>query len=171
MDRLRRAVLAFGLLTLFALPAAAAPRAAEPTVADYLPAVQEELARLGIDARCEPATRTCLFSVTLAEGVARPVRVVISPIHALVVISVEELVRLPDVAGPSLGLGRRLLELNRELSVARLEWERATATIRISVSLPTDAAFDRRAFRSHVKGLLATAGRLWPELSRATLAP
>jgi hypothetical protein len=53
---------------------------------------------------------------------------------------------------------------------AKFEWDRASRSIRLSATINTDSNFDRRAFRSQLKGLRALAEQLLPELE-GTSAP
>jgi len=139
---------------------------------DYMPAIRQELARLNVSANCDETTGTCFFtrSVGAAE---RPFDFAIRYCRTTetVYVYIERFLELASPDGPSLELARRLLELNRRMVTAKLEWDRPTNSIRLSVVINTDSNFDRRAFRSQLKGLFANAERLLPELEPLAQAP
>jgi hypothetical protein len=146
--------------------AALAARAEEPRAdADYLPAVREELARLGVDATCDELAGTCFFT-RAPEGGGKALRVGVrcGATTRTVYVFIESFLELEDPEGPAPVLARRLLDLNRQLVAGKFEWEKGSNTVRLSAVLATDSNFDRKAFRSVVLGLLVVAGRLRPEL-------
>jgi len=161
---LSRRVAALALVATVSCPSIALPET-EDDAPDYLPAIRQELARLDIDANCDEATGTCFFTRKLgADGRAFDFGIRYCRTTETVYVYIERFLDLPSAEGPSIELARRLLELNRRMVTAKLEWDRPTNAIRLSVVLNTDSNFDRRAFRSQLKGLFANAERLWPEL-------
>jgi len=159
--------LAIALALLASSPApAAAEETAVPSAPDYLPAIRQELARLDAGAHCDEVSSTCLFSRKIA-GENREFDYAVRHCRATrTVYLVIERFLTPGAGsdGPSVDLARRLLELNRQMVAAKFEWDRSTGAIRLSAVMNTDSNFDRRAFRSLVKGLWSNAERLWPEL-------
>jgi hypothetical protein len=138
---------------------------AAPSPPRYLEAVRQELARLGINASCEPEKGLCAFRKALGGiGVEVDATAACNDETNTVYVVLPRLLALPDREGPSLALGRRLLDLNRRLVTAKLEWDPLSGAIRISTVLSTDSSFDRKAFRSQVRALFAAAERLVPEL-------
>ena len=157
---MRRAVAAAALLA-FALGAPAAPKPPPR----YLDAVRQELARLGFDAACEVDQGVCSFRRRLGGlGVDVDATVACSDTTNTVSVAIPRLLPLAGTDGPPLALARRLLELNRRLVTAKLEWDPLARSIRLTTVLCTDSNFDRKAFRSQVLALLAAAERLLPEL-------
>lgn len=160
---------AIGAIVL--LVAALAPRLSdagpdEPAAADYMPAIRQELARLDVTANCDDATGTCFFTRKLgADGRTFEFGIRYCRTTETVYVYIDRFLELESPDGPSAELARRLLELNRRMVTAKLEWDRPTNSIRLSVVINTDSNFDRRAFRSQLKGLIANAERLWPELA------
>ncbi|MBW2278583.1 MAG: hypothetical protein JRF63_13910, partial [Deltaproteobacteria bacterium] len=134
-----------------------------------MPAIRQELARLDLDANCDETTSTCFFTRKLGTG-GRSFDFGIRYCRTTetVYVYIERFLALPSTDGPTIELARRLLELNRRMVTAKLEWDRPTNSIWLSVVINTDSNFDRRAFRSQLKGLFANAGRLWPELDSLT---
>ncbi len=132
---------------------------------DYLQAMQQELARLSLQANCDTSISTCVFTNTSRDGSSSlDVTVRYSGATQTVYIYIGRFLSLEDSAGPSLELSRKLLELNRQMVTSKLEWDRTTNTIRMSVVLNTDSNFDRKAFRSQIKGLLSNARKILPTL-------
>ena len=141
-------------------------KADDETLPDNLTAIRQELARLGLQASCNSSNATCIFTDEGLEGSrALDVTVRYGSATQTVYIFIDRFLVLEDPAGPSLQLSRRLLELNRSMVTSKLEWDRTTNAIRISVVLNTDSNFDRKAFRSQIKGLLANARKLLPSLT------
>jgi hypothetical protein len=161
---LSRRFAALALVAVVSCPATALPDT-EEDAPEYMPAIRQELARLDIDANCDETTSTCFFTRKLgAQGRSFDFGIRYCGTTETVYVFIERFLVLPSADGPSLALSRRLLELNRRMVTAKLEWDRPTNAIRLSVVINTDSNFDRRAFRSQLKGLLANAERLWPEL-------
>lgn len=164
----RSAALAAAGLFAFTLDAGAAP--GQPP--RYLDAVRQELARLGIDAACEPGAGVCSFERRLGRlAVELDATVACSDATNTVYVAVPRLLALDGSDGPNLALARRLLELNRRLVTAKLEWDPLAGSIRLSTVLSTDSNFDRKAFRSQLNALFAAAERILPELEALAAAP
>lgn len=159
------------LASAVVLVVAIAPLAARAgdDAGDYMPVVRQELARLGLEARCDEKLSACFFEHSLDDG-AKPVEVTVhsSESTSTIYIFIERFLVLEGSVGPSLELARKLLELNRQMVTAKLEWDRTSGTIRISTVLNTDSNFDRKAFRSQLKGLMSNAEALRPILSELT---
>jgi len=148
-----------------AVLAAGTARAADAgSPADYFPVVREELARLDLRAVCDDVTATCSFTRLRRDGAEFEVGVRWGVATGTVYLYIERFLVLDDPDGPSPALARRLLELNRRLVTGKFEWERERNTIRLTAVLNCDSNFDRKAFRSVVRGLWSAAERLWPEL-------
>ena len=132
----------------------------------YLQAIQQELARLDMPAQCDVATNTCRYQ-TNVEIANRPQELTIrySPQTDTVYICFEQFLRMENNVAPPASLAVRLLGLNREMVAAKFEWDEETKAIRLSATLNTDANFDRRAFRSQIKGLLQIAKAVGPTLT------
>jgi hypothetical protein len=153
------------IAVLAALALAASALAADPEPGPgYLPAVREELARLGLGAVCDEVRGACSFAAPRPDGGEFRVGVRLVASQATIYLFIERFLELEDPQGPSLELSRRLLDLNRQLVVGKFEWDRGSNAIRLSAQVPCDSNFDRAAFRSTLTGLLAAAARLWPGL-------
>jgi hypothetical protein len=61
---------------------------------------------------------------------------------------------------------RRLMELNWQMLLGKFEWDPTFGEVRLAMVLNTDSNFDRRAFRSSIRGLIEIADRYWTELDR-----
>lgn len=175
MSRSRRPAMALRALLLAGatlVPVGAVSGPDGGAAPDYMPAIRQELARLNVSASCDEATGTCFFtrSVGAAER-SFDFAIRYCRTTETVYVYIERFLDLASPEGPSLELARRLLELNRRMVTAKLEWDRPTNSIRLSVVINTDSNFDRRAFRSQLKGLFANAERLWPELEPLARSP
>jgi len=138
----------------------------------YLDAVRQELARLGVDAACEPDAGVCSFRRRLTGlGVELDATVACSDKTNTVYVAIPRFLPLDGSEGPPAALARRLLELNRRLVTAKLEWDAMAGSIRLTTVLSTDSNFDRKAFRSQVLALFAAAERILPELEALAAAP
>ena len=119
-----------------------------------------------MDATCDPRAGTCSIEASDEEpGRAFPAIIRVSPETATVYAYIDPLLRLESPSGPGPVLARRLLKLNAEMVACKLEWNEAAATIRLSTVMSTDSNFDRKAFRSQLLGLFATAERVAKILS------
>jgi hypothetical protein len=72
----------------------------------------------------------------------------------------------PGNEAGTLPLLRRLMELNWSLLLGKLEWDPTDGEVRLAMILNTDSNFDRRAFRSAIRGIGQLADRFYNELSR-----
>ncbi|MCK9459240.1 MAG: hypothetical protein M0R80_06340 [Proteobacteria bacterium] len=165
---MRRAVIVAAVVLASAAGANAEPKP-QPR---YLDAVRQELARIGIEATCEAEAGICSFRRRLGGiGIDVDATVACSDRTNTVYVAIPRFLPLAGGDGPSLALARRLLELNRRLVTAKLEWDPLAGSIRISTVVGTDSTFDRKAFRSQVLALFAAAERLLPELEALAAAP
>ena len=159
-----------GPAMVFALVLLATPRIgmADETTQDsnYMPAIRQELTRLDLDARCDEITSLCTFVQPASEKLGEEIKVVVhlSNPTKTIYIYIDKYLLLDGDQGPSLDLSRQLLELNRQMVTAKFEWDSSTNSIRLSTTINTDSNFDRKAFRSQLKGLLAIALKVRPAL-------
>jgi hypothetical protein len=135
----------------------------------YMDALREELARLNLAATCQPAAGTCTLE-TLPATAPGPLRIILDDDTATVYMVFSGFLPLAT-DGPSPALSQRLLELNARLVSARLEYPPREKAVRLSAVLHTDSNFDRRAFRSVLTSLIATAERIRPELAELAKRP
>jgi hypothetical protein len=160
-------------LMLSALPALLRAGGDGVNAEEYLPAIKQELVRLGFTARCDDTARTCYLSLPFDDNKERSFNIVIrySRDTDTVYIYIDRYLAVSREEGPDQALAKRLLALNNEMVTAKFEWDKPGGAIRLSTVINTDSNFDRRAFRSQLKGLLTIAERLWPELSPAAVSP
>ena len=79
---------------------------------------------------------------------------------------VERYLVVPQDGPRSDAMLRRLMELNWQMLLGKFEWDPTFGEVRLAMVLNTDSNFDRRAFRSSVRGLVEIADRYWAELDR-----
>jgi hypothetical protein len=149
----------------FAANVARAQDAAPPR---YAAAIEQELSHMGIAAQCarEPSQRFhCSWRRALASGAGDlALHAVYSDESDTIYLYVERYLVQPSDAAQTPALLRRLMELNWELLVGKLEWSPRSGEVRLSATLSTDSNFDRRAFRSTIRALESVAERYRTEL-------
>lgn len=165
MSRARALALSVVAPLLGAAAVAAAPPSSGEPPARYASALQEELTamRLAPECRSEGRARVhCTFDAPSTAG---------TRMHALysdetdtVYVYLERYASLPPDDPRSAPLLRRMMELNWQLLVGKLEWSARTGEVRLSAVLNTDSNFDRRALRSIVLALDTAASRYRGEL-------
>lgn len=152
-----------------------APSAATDTAAQgqprYLEAMRHELTAMGVrGATCEPtdAERArCTFTARgISTGREFTVHLVYSDRTDTIYVYVERYLVAPADGQTTPALLRRLMELNWTLLLGKLEWDSTDGEVRLAMILNTDSNFDRRAFRSAIRGIGQLADRYWGELDR-----
>lgn len=137
----------------------------------YLPAIQAELAAMGVaDLACEASDAergTCRFHATGTETErVLDVQLAYSDVTDTIYLYVNQFLSAPNEGEHTDPLLRRLMELNWTMLLGKFEWDPTDGEVRLAVVLNTDSNFDRRAFRSGVRALSALADRYYPELHR-----
>jgi hypothetical protein len=122
----------------------------------YAEALSSELAALGLHAECtQPSSTSFACSYPARSSLDRTDLTAHAHyddttdtvyLYVPLLSIAETSARLPAVL-------RRAMELNYELLSAKLEWNPASAELRLSAVLHTDSNFDRRAFRSLLRSL------------------
>lgn len=164
MSSLSRAALA--ALVLCSTSAHAAPDAAASKPAPrYAEALRAELGAMQLAAECaqQPSgSFDCTFPAPSAP--TSRMHAVYSDATDTVYVYVERYAMLPPEGARTATLLRRMMELNWQLLVGKLEWSARTGEVRLSAVLNTDSNFDRRALRSIVLALDEVATRYRGEL-------
>ncbi|MDP3279359.1 MAG: hypothetical protein Q8Q09_29480 [Deltaproteobacteria bacterium] len=175
-----RIPLAFALAACTSLASAPALAQQQPR---YMAQIQAELQAMNLAPQCTsttPAIATCTVRAQppgpdgrTPNPTAR--RFVITVLYSddsdTVYAYIERYAMLRADAANAGQVTRRLLEINWETLVAKLELAPLTGEIRMSTTLSTDSNFDRRAFRSAIRSLVRVADRYAGELSQLTQSP
>ncbi|MCB9597755.1 MAG: YbjN domain-containing protein [Sandaracinaceae bacterium] len=137
----------------------------------YLAAMERELTSMRLrGTRCEaadPQRARCEFSVRgITTGREFNVHVVYSDRTDTIYFYVERYLSLPADGQTTDAVLRRLMELNWTLLLGKFEWSSTDGEVRLAMILNTDSNFDRRAFRSAVRGIGQLADRYYNELDR-----
>ena len=137
----------------------------------YLDAMQRELEAMRLrGARCEAtdAQRArCSFSARgITTGREFPVQLVYSDRTDTIYIYIESYLTVPADGDTTPAVLRRLMELNWMILLGKFEWDASDGEVRLAMVLNTDSNFDRRAFRSAVRGISQLADRYHGELDR-----
>ncbi len=141
----------------------------------YLQAMQDELTAMRVEgAACEAvdAQRArCQFTARgVSTGREFAVHAVYSDRTDTIYLYVDRFLVVPADAPSSGPVLARLMELNWAFLLGKLEWDSTDGEVRLAMVLNTDSNFDRRAFRSAVRGVTALADRYWGELDRLARA-
>jgi hypothetical protein len=172
------------LALLLPLPAAAqegapatedAPARATATVPAgqprYLEAMRSELTAMdvgGAECEADDAQRArCQFTTRgISTGREFTVHAVYSDRTDTIYLFIERFLVVPAAGETTNAVLRRLMELNWEILLGKLEWDSTDGEVRLGMVVNTDSNFDRRAFRSAVRGIGQLADRYYGELDR-----
>lgn len=133
----------------------------------YMDAVQQEISRLGMSASCQETTGAC--TITLApqknepnsSNAIEPISITVDDASKTIRIAIEEFLSTETLIFET---AKRLLELNHKLVVAKFSINPERKSISLSAIVNTDSNFDRKTFRSVLKGFVQTARVLKKEL-------
>ncbi|AKF05802.1 hypothetical protein DB32_002951 [Sandaracinus amylolyticus] len=152
-----------------------APARATETVPEgqprYLAAMRTELEHMGIEGFACNATDAQRATCELTQrGPSSQrefrIRTAYSDRTDTVYVYVERFLVAPQDAPTTDAVMRRLMELNWQMLLGKLEWDPSDGEVRLAMVLNTDSNFDRRAFRSAIRGIVQLADRYWSELDR-----
>lgn len=135
----------------------------------YLEAMRRELVAMNVrSAECEALDAQrgqCHFNVRgISTGRQFDVSVIYSDRTDTIYLYVDRFLIVPPNGPTTPALLGRLMELNWALLLGKFEWNSTDGEVRLAMILNTDSNFDRRAFRSAVRGIGQLADRYWPEL-------
>lgn len=156
-----------GAWLLGAEAASAGPPAAAPAGSPrYAEVLEAELTAMQRQPSCSAEARGrfhCSFAG--AAPASRLMHAVYSDQTDTVYVYLERYAMLPPDGAQTPARLRRMMELNWQLLVGKLEWSARSGEVRLSAVLNTDSNFDRRALRSIVLALEAVAERYRHELA------
>lgn len=148
------------------VPVKASEQKSKDEGANYFPALCQELARLQIQARCDETAAVCTFEHRLSpDGPALKAVVQYSRITDTVYVYLDKILVFSPEETPGRALLLKLLSLNAKMVTSKFEWHEHGRSVRLSTVLSCDSNFDRRAFRSQLKGLLTVAKELYPKIA------
>jgi hypothetical protein len=134
----------------------------------YATAVRQELESMGLQPNCvseQKARYHCTYAGRASANGRKPTaHAVYSDESDTVYFYIERYLDLPAGGPKTQVVLQRLMELNWDLLLGKLEWNPRSGEVRLSAVLSTDSNFDRRAFRSIVHGLDTIAERFDREL-------
>lgn len=141
----------------------------------YLETIRTEITAMGLrDGECEALDEQrgrCTFTVRGASTSREfSVHVMYSDRTDTVYMYVERYLSAPAAAPTTPAVLRRLMELNWSLLLGKFEWDPTDGEVRLAMILNTDSNFDRRAFRSAVRGIGQLADRYHAQLDRLAQA-
>jgi hypothetical protein len=144
---------------------------AAPEQPRYLAAMRTELLGMGVrESTCEADDSQRGHCVINARGVTTNrdfnVHLVYSDRTDTIYLYVDHYLAAPADADTTPAVLRRLMELNWQLLLGKFEWDSTSGEVRLAIILNTDSNFDRRAFRSAVRGIGQLADRYYAELDR-----
>ncbi len=157
------------LLPLALLCLATLPAHAEPAAPRYASVLQAELEALKLAPECtteSPTRQVCRYRARASTTERTlPARAVYSDETDTVYIYIERYLSAPADNPRTPALLRRMMELNWEMLIGKLEWDPRSGEVRLGAVMSTDSNFDRRAFRSLVKTLDTLSARHRPALA------
>lgn len=160
----RVAAFAFGL----AVVAASSSSAQDTALPRYALSIEAELEHMGVTPRCasEPRARHhCVWTLAGRDGEADlAAHAVYSDESDAIYFYLERYLVVPSDHPRAAAVLRRLMEINWDILVGKLEWNPRSGEVRLSATLNTDSNFDRRAFRSILRALDRVAHRYRREL-------
>ena len=164
-------LLALGTLLAPALPAQAQnENEAEATGPRYMAAIDAELDALQIPHSCEAVTPTRTRCAWQHRGRTSQreldIHLVYSDETDTIYFYVSRYLSAPPEATSTVAVLRRLMELNWQLLLGKLEWDPNSGEVRLAMTMNTDSNFDRRAFRSIARQIGPLADRYSGELTR-----
>lgn len=153
------------LLAFLTLSLAPALASAEPR---YLPAIREELTKLGLRATCtaeSPTRGRCHYThASERAGTRFDMWIEYSDDSDTIYHYANRYLSMP-ANGPHVdAVLRRLMNLNWSMLIGKFEWDAEDGEIRLSAIENTDSNFDRRAFRSTVQAHHNLAERYYRDL-------
>lgn len=142
----------------------------------YLAAMRTELEHMGVEGFACQATDAQRASCELVQRGSSShrdfqLRISYSDRTDTVYLYVERYLVAPQDGPRTDAVMRRLMELNWQMLLGKFEWDPTDGEVRLAMILNTDSNFDRRAFRSSVRGLTQLADRYWTELDRVLSPP
>ncbi len=136
----------------------------------YLAAIQAELEAMQIPAACEAESATRARCSYRHQGRTSQrelqIHLVYSDETDTIYFYVDHYLEAPPDAETTPAVLRRLMELNWQMLIGKLEWDPSDGEVRLAMVANTDSNFDRRTFRSIVRTLGPLADRYLPELER-----
>lgn len=137
----------------------------------YLAAMRTELEHMGVEGFACQATDPQRASCDLTQRGSTShrdfrIRIAYSDRTDTVYLYVENYLTVAQDAPTGDAVMRRLMELNWQMLLGKFEWDPTDGEVRLAMVLNTDSNFDRRAFRSAVRGLTSLADRYVGELER-----
>lgn len=148
----------------------------------YLGPIRAELTAMGLTPQCAAVngeTGTCRVRTTVAAAGAMPggaptsnreftLTLEYSDASDTIYVYADHYATLQSTATTAATAFRRMLEMNWEMLVGKLEWSPSTGEIRLGAVMHTDSNFDRRAFRGVVRAVVRLADRYAPEMAQLT---
>lgn len=136
----------------------------------YLQAMRAELEAMQIPAACEAESPTRARCTYQHRGRASQrelqIHLVYSDETDTIYFYVDRYLTAPPGAETTAAVLRRLMELNWQMLLGKLEWDSTDGEVRLAMVVNTDSNFDRRTFRSVVRTIGPLADRYLPELER-----
>ncbi len=137
----------------------------------YLEAMRTELTAMDVrGAECEAADALRAQCRFVTRGITTEREFTVHAIYSdrtdTIYLYIERFLVVPADGATTNAVLRRLMELNWDILLGKLEWDSTDGEVRLGMVVNTDSNFDRRAFRSAVRGIGQLADRYYGELDR-----
>ena len=170
-----RTILSFTALTVLSLSSyGASAQTTEPEAPRYLEQIRSEFAALNVEAACTvptPQRAHCTYQYRGQRSQREfELHLVYSDETDTIYLYVNRYLEAPADAPGTGALLQRLMTYNWRMLAGKFEWDETDGEVRLSVVFHTDSNFDRRTFRSLIRGLALQADAFYRELSSLAAA-
>ncbi len=126
------------------------------TNASLISYIQEEVARLGINCSGLDQKKICTVLNQNGTSLKHPLNINYRNETSTIYIYFDKIIKIPTGQKKQTLFYQNLLILNSQMVGSKLEFLTKDQSIRLSTTINTDTNFDRKAFRSVIKGLITT---------------
>jgi hypothetical protein len=128
------------------------------SVPRYLAAVKQEIVRMDFPLDCRDSEGICTIAATAPQSettsemtIPMPIQIAVDDISSTIRIQISSNKSFDDLSGEE---AKRLLTLNHQLMTAKISFDEKVGTLTLSSVVNTDSNFDRKTFRSVLKGFI-----------------
>jgi hypothetical protein len=128
------------------------------SVPRYMAAVKQEIVRMGFPLECRDSEGICTIAATAPQSetatemtIPMPIQIAVDDTSSTIRMLITSSYSASDLSGEE---AKRLLTLNHQLMTAKISLDGKTGTLTLSSVVNTDSNFDRKTFRSVLKGFI-----------------
>lgn len=154
----------FGIPLLFAVAFLWSGIGYANSVPRYMAAVKQEIVRMGLPLECRDSEGICTIAATDSQSenttqmtIPMAIQISVDDISSTVRIQITSGHSIDNLSGEK---AKQLLILNHQLMTAKISFDGKTGTLTLSSVVNTDSNFDRKTFRSVLKGFIQISREL-----------